>query len=154
MNDFPDTQRRASGSECLLLPAESVSAAGNFINLLYGTIHRERNVSKSNTGSETDDGSGLTESPDRPGVYRTQYDPDGPGTASDTVIQAIAEVADVDPTNTVIPLADRIDPDALNSLFADREGNAQTTFHVCGLEVLVRSDGRVRIVDDSVSDTD
>ncbi|WP_276301413.1 HalOD1 output domain-containing protein [Halorussus lipolyticus] len=111
-------------------------------------------MSKSNTGSETDDGAGLTESPDRPGVYRTKYDPDGTGTVTDTVIQAIAEVAEVDPTNTVIPLADRIDPDALNSLFADREGNAQTTFRVCGLEVLVRSDGRVRIVDDSVSDTD
>lgn len=105
-------------------------------------------------GNDVGDDSGLTESPDRPGVYRATYDPDGPGTVSDTVIRAIAEVADVDPTNTVIPLADRIDPDALNALFADREGKAQTTFRVCGLEVLVRSDGRVRIIDESVSDTD
>jgi hypothetical protein len=94
----------------------------------------------------------LTEAPDRSGVYRATYDPDGPATLSDVVIEAIAEVAGVDPTTTVIPLADRIDPDSLDALFADSEGEAQTTFRVCGLEVLVRSDGRIRIVDDSVSD--
>ncbi|WP_128475922.1 HalOD1 output domain-containing protein [Halorussus pelagicus] len=102
----------------------------------------------------TNDSSGVTEAPDRPGVYRATYDPDGSATLSDVVIEAIAEVADVDPTTTVIPIADRIDPDALDSLFADSEGKAQATFRVCGLEVLVRSDGRVRIVDEHVSDDD
>lgn len=103
-------------------------------------------------GNETNESAGLTESPDRSGVYRATYDPDGPGTVSDTVIEAIAEVAGVDPTKTVIPVADRIDPDALNALFTDDEGETQVTFKVCGLEVLVRSDGRVRIVDESVTD--
>jgi len=103
-------------------------------------------------GNDTNENLELTESPDRSGVYRATYDPDGPATLSDVVIEAIAEVADVDPTETVIPIAERIDPDALDSLFADDEGKAQTTFRVCGLELLVRSDGRVRIVDEHVSD--
>lgn len=103
-------------------------------------------------GNDTNENPGLTESPDRPGVYRARYDPNGPAALSSVVIEAIAEVADVDPTETVIPIAERIDPDALDSLFADDDGKAQTTFRVCGLEVLVRSDGRVRIVDEPVSD--
>lgn len=111
-------------------------------------------MSKSNTGNDTTDSAGPTESPDRSGIYRVTHDPDGPATVSETVIEAVAEVAGVDPTTTVIPLSDRIDPDALDALFADCEGKAQTTFRVCGLEVLVRSDGRVRIVDESVADTD
>jgi hypothetical protein len=87
-------------------------------------------------------------------VYRATYDLDGPSSVSDTVIEAVAEVAGVDPTTTIIPLSDQIDPDALDALFTDSEGKARTTFSVCGLEVLVRSDGRVRIVDESVSNTD
>jgi hypothetical protein len=105
-------------------------------------------------GDDTIASSGLTESPDRSGVYRVTHDPDGPSTVSDTVIEAVAEVADVGPTTTLIPLSDRIDPDALDTLFADSEGKAKTTFRVCGHEVLVRSDGQVRIVDESVFDTD
>jgi hypothetical protein len=103
---------------------------------------------------DTTGSSGLTESPDSPGVYRVTHDPDGPATVSDTVIEAVAEVAGVDPTTTIIPLSERIDPDALDALFAANEGAAQTTFRVCGLEVLVRSDGRVRIVDESASKTE
>lgn len=105
-------------------------------------------------GNDTIDSSVLREAPDRSGVYRVMHDPDGPTRVSDTVIEAIAEVAGVDPTKTVIPLAERIDPDALNALFNDQNGGAQVTFRVCGLEVLVQSDGRVRIVDDAVADVE
>lgn len=112
------------------------------------------NVSKTNIGNDTDDSSRLTEAPDRNGVYRTTHDPDGPATVSDTVIEAIAEVAGVDPTSTVIPLADRVDPDALDDLFADDVGDARVSFRVCGLDVFVRSDGHVRIVDESVTDVE
>ncbi|MFC4448322.1 HalOD1 output domain-containing protein [Halorussus aquaticus] len=105
-------------------------------------------------GNDISESSGLTEAPDRSGVYRATYDPEGQTTVSDTVIAAIAEVAGVDPTQTVIPLSETIDPDALDALFADCEGDAQVTFRVSGLEVLVRSDGRVRIVDESVSDAE
>lgn len=102
-------------------------------------------------GKDTTDSSGLTEAPGRTGVYRATHDPEGPATVSDTVIEAVAEVADVDPTTTLIPLADRIDPDALDTLFVDSEGDVQITFSVCGLEILVQSDGRIRIVDDSIA---
>lgn len=108
-------------------------------------------MSKSNKGNDGDDCPELTEASERSGVYRATYDPDGPARPSDVVLEAIADVAGVDPTATVIPVADRIDPDALDSLFADSEGAAQVTFRVCRLEVLVRSDGRVRIVDESVA---
>lgn len=107
-------------------------------------------MSKSDTESETADDSGLTEPGDRSGVFRAYHDPDGAGVVSDTVIEAIAEVAGVDPTKTVIPLGDCVDPDALDALFMDSGGDAQVTFRVCGLEVLVRSDGRIRILDQSV----
>lgn len=111
-------------------------------------------MSKSNTGKDATDSSGLAEAPNRSGVYRAMHDPDGPATVSDTVIEAVAAVADVDPTTTLIPLSERIDPDALDGLFVDGEGDVQLSFTVCGLEVLVRSDGRIRIVDDSVAEPD
>lgn len=107
-------------------------------------------MSKSDAGNDTTDSSGPTEETDRSGVYRASFDPDGPATVSDAVIEAIADVAGVDPTSTVIPLSESVDPDALDGLFTDSEGDAQVAFRVCGLRVLVRSDGRVRIVDDAV----
>lgn len=94
------------------------------------------------------------EASDRQGVYRTTHDPEGSATVSDTVIEAIADVAGVDPTNTVIPLSDCIDPDALDALFVDDEGETRVSFRVCGLDVFVRSDGTVRIVDESGRDDD
>ena len=115
---------------------------------------RSGNVSKSNIGNDIGDGSRLTEASDRQGVYRATHDPDGPATVSDTVIEAIAEVAGIDPTNTVIPLSERVDPDALDALFAADDGDAQVSFRVCGLDVLVRSDGNVRIVDETVGDAE
>lgn len=109
-------------------------------------------MSKSNIEIDTAGDSGLREAPERTGVYRANYDPDGATTLSNTVIEAIAEVAGVDPTRTAIPLADSIDPDALDTLFADDEGDAQVSFTVCGLEVLVWSDGEIRIVDDALTE--
>ncbi|WP_435174546.1 HalOD1 output domain-containing protein [Halorussus sp. AFM4] len=109
-------------------------------------------MSKSGTGNDTTDSSGPTEETDRSGVYRASYDPDGPATVSDAVIEAVADVAGVDPTSTVIPLSETVDPDALDALFTGCEGDAQVAFRVCGLHVLVRSDGRLRIVDDAVCD--
>lgn len=102
--------------------------------------------------TDTANSSGLREAPGRTGVYRATHDPDGPTTLSNTVIEAIAEVAGVDPTRTAIPLADSVEPDALDALFADSEGDAEVSFAVCGLEVLVRSDGEIRIVDDALTD--
>lgn len=98
------------------------------------------------------DSSRLTEGADRQGTYQTSHDPDGPATVSDTVIEAIATVAEVDPTTTVIPLSDHIDPDALDALFTDCGEDVQVRFSVCGLDVVVQSDGHVQITYDSVPD--
>ncbi|WP_132059915.1 HalOD1 output domain-containing protein [Halorussus amylolyticus] len=109
-------------------------------------------MSKSYQSGEANDDSGLTEPGETAGVYRARHDPDGPRTVSETVINSIAEVADIDPTNTVVPIGERVDADALDALFASDEGLARVTFRVCGLRVLVRSDGRIRIANESVAD--
>lgn len=109
-------------------------------------------MSQSHRRNGTNDESGLTEACDEPGMYRAHHDPDGPRSVSETVIEAIAEIAGVDPTNTVVPIGERIDPDALDALFTNDEGATCVTFRVCGLAVLVRSDGRIRISNESVTD--
>lgn len=109
-------------------------------------------MSKSCERNETNDDSGLTEACDEPGMYRARHDPDGSLTVSQTVIEAIAEVAGIDPTNTVVPIGERVDPDALDALFTNDEGATRVTIRVCGLVVLVRSDGRIRISNESVAD--
>lgn len=109
-------------------------------------------MSKSYRGNETTDGSGLIEACEEQGVYRARHDPDGPLALSETVIEAVAEVAGIDPTQTVVPLGERIDSDALDALFTASEGQASVSFEVCGLAVVVWSDGRIRISNRSVSD--
>lgn len=109
-------------------------------------------MSKSDIKTEAAERAGPREAPERTGVYRVTHDFGGPTTMSNTVIEAIAEVAEVDPTETVIPLADSIEPDALDALFVDDDGDVQVSFTVCGLEVLVWSDGEVRIVDDALAE--
>lgn len=109
-------------------------------------------MSKSYRRNETTDDSRVTEACDEAGVYRARHDPEGPLTVSETVIEAIAEVADIDPTNTVVPIGERIDSEALDALFTNDEGATRVTFRVCGLVVLVRSDGRIRISNESVAD--
>lgn len=80
-------------------------------------------------------------------TYHAYHDPAGSATPSETVIEAIADIADVDPTTTVIPLAEVADPDALDALFENRDANpdACVVLYLCGLEVVVYADGHVRI---------
>ncbi len=92
-----------------------------------------------------DDDSGFVEAADEPGVYYAHHDPDGPLTVSGTVVRAVAEIAGVDPMTTKIPLDESVDPDALDELFATASSEASVRFDVCGLDVVVRSDGTVRI---------
>lgn len=106
-------------------------------------------MSKSHWGDDSE----FVEAGDEPGVYYAHHDPDGPLTFSGTVIRAVAEIAGVDPTNTKIPIDDSIEPDAPDRLFAESSGEVSVTFDVCGLAVVVWSDGVVRISNGSVSDT-
>jgi len=107
-------------------------------------------MSKSHWG---DDDPGFVEAADEPGVYYAYYDPDGLRSVSGTVIRAVAEIAGVDPTTTRIPIEDSVDPDALDELFAASSGEASVRFEICGLGVVVRSDGTVRISNDGVSES-
>jgi len=105
-------------------------------------------MSKSHWG---DDEPGFVEAAEEPGVYYAHHDTDGARTVSGTVIRAVAEIAGVDPTTTKIPLEDRVDPEALDELFAGSAGEASVRFELCGLAVVVRSDGTVRISNDGVA---
>ncbi|WP_158056618.1 HalOD1 output domain-containing protein [Halorussus halophilus] len=80
-------------------------------------------------------------------AYHAYHDPAGSATLSETVIEAIADIADVDPTTTLIPLAEAVDPDSLDTLFENREANPNScvVFYLCGLEVATYADGHVRI---------
>jgi hypothetical protein len=96
---------------------------------------------------------GAVEAADEPGVYYARHDPEGPSTVSGTVIRAVAEIAGVDPKTTKIPIDDSVDPDALDELFASSSDDASVRFEICGLAVVVRSDGTVRISNDGVSES-
>ncbi|WP_435179672.1 HalOD1 output domain-containing protein [Halorussus sp. AFM4] len=81
---------------------------------------------------------------------RTAADRDQPLSAA--VIDAVADAADVDPAELGTPLYDKIDPDALDSLFADRHdgaprGSGHVVFDLLGYEVTVYSDGYVVVRD-------
>ncbi|TMT86500.1 hypothetical protein E2L06_07755 [Haloterrigena sp. H1] len=65
------------------------------------------------------------------------------------VIEAVAEADDVDPTSMTPPLADVVDPDALNELIDHGSDDADRTFEVRfsyrGHEVVVTDDGDVEV---------
>ena len=66
---------------------------------------------------------------------------------STTVVRAVTEVADCDLLTGDCVLYDVVDPDALNRLFADRDGDGEPTqtgrvvFELRGCRVEVRADG-------------
>lgn len=106
-------------------------------------------VSKSDTNDDADDVSKLTDVRGQKETYHVRHDPSTGRTLSETVIEAIADVAGVDPTTTIIPLSDQVDPDALDALFDGREArsdySSRVVLYLCGLEVVVHGDGHVRI---------
>ncbi|RZV10416.1 hypothetical protein BDK88_1574 [Natrinema hispanicum] len=65
------------------------------------------------------------------------------------IIERIAEADGVDPTSMTPPLADVVDPDALNELIDHGSDDADRTFevrfHYCGHEVVVTDDGDVAL---------
>jgi len=65
------------------------------------------------------------------------------------IIETVAEADDVDPTSMTPPLADVIDPDALNELVEHGTDDSDRTFEVRfsyrGYEVVVTDDGDVEL---------
>ncbi|WP_254525656.1 HalOD1 output domain-containing protein [Natrinema caseinilyticum] len=70
-------------------------------------------------------------------------------TAVEQVIRTIADDDDVDPVSISPPLADVIDPDALNELVdhgsRNPDGNLEVEFAYRGHDVVVTSDGTVEL---------
>ena len=70
-------------------------------------------------------------------------------TAVQRVIETVADADDVDPVSMTPPVADVIDPDALNELIDHGSADADRTFEVRfsyrGHEVVVTADGDVEL---------
>lgn len=72
--------------------------------------------------------------------------------ASETVIDAVAAIRDLDPTTTRIPLDECVDPDALDAIFRDTHGgvrrrNGHVAFTLFDLDVFVHANGHVFVRD-------
>ncbi|WP_226013082.1 HalOD1 output domain-containing protein [Halomicrobium salinisoli] len=72
---------------------------------------------------------------------------DGGGPIAD-VLWAVAEAEDRDPTE-LPPLGDAIDPDAFERLLSESSTLVRVSFEYAGHVIEARSDGTVRIRDDS-----
>jgi len=83
-------------------------------------------------------------------VVDAKYEFENGVSVTETIIWALADAADVDPT-TLPPLYDYVDPDALNAMFDRRDeltdDNALLSFQVDTWNVFVSSDGRIRVCD-------
>lgn len=82
--------------------------------------------------------------------YYSYHDPDGDARLTTTLVHALADVMGVDVTDTGFVLADHIDPDALDTLFADpvdERGNplGHVAFAVDSYRVTIYSDGTIVI---------
>lgn len=79
----------------------------------------------------------------------TPYSPRNDRTAVEQVIRTIAAANDVDPVSISPPIADVIDPDALNKLVKHGSYNSDVTLEVeftyQGHDVVVTSDGEVEL---------
>lgn len=79
----------------------------------------------------------------RPPLARTRVGADD--RPSDAVVAAVAAVTDRDPLS-LPPLADAIDPDALDGLFATATGpGGRVAFAFAGFDVVVTGDGGVGV---------
>lgn len=90
--------------------------------------------------------------------YVTRYDSGGPSKLTTTLVHALAEFADTDVTEMEETLYDRVDPDALDQLFAPRSdgtprSEGHVTFTLAGHLVMVTSDGRIEITPREAIDT-
>lgn len=79
------------------------------------------------------------------------YEVDDNQTLSEGVVVAVTDLLDTDPA-ALDPLAESIDPDALNGLFADQfDGTPRSTgtirFSFSDHEIVVSGDGQISILD-------
>jgi hypothetical protein len=60
-----------------------------------------------------------------------------------TVVEAVADAERVEPVELPTPLADAINPDALDSLF--QNGTGRVSFDYSGYEITVEENGTVKV---------
>jgi len=60
-----------------------------------------------------------------------------------TVVEAVADAEGVDPIDLLTPLADAVDPDALDVIF--QNGTGRVSFDYSGYEVTVDAEGTVSV---------
>lgn len=80
-------------------------------------------------------------------TYRAKYHPDEPGSLVGAVIYLVS-VATGDEPETMAPLYDVVDSDALENLFRSRNGGKETAhveFQYCECSVTAVSDGEVLV---------
>jgi len=76
-------------------------------------------------------------------VHRTVES--GHGSLSVSVVEAVAEAKNVAPVDIQQPLADVVDPDALNRLFERTDGDGHVTFELADHEVTVHATGEILV---------
>ncbi len=103
------------------------------------------------TNVDSDKGKcGLTLVASNPRSYHIYHDTTTPRLLSEIIIESVAAIRDVDPTDTRMPLADIIDPDALDALFTDTyQGVKRTGGHIVftfdGFTIFAHSNGHIFI---------
>lgn len=79
------------------------------------------------------------------GGYQTSCGTEKPSTA---VVLAVAKIIGTDPL-ALPQLAETIDPDALDSIITNGDGDAQVTFGYASCDVTVTNDEEIRIITNS-----
>jgi hypothetical protein len=77
-------------------------------------------------------------------LYRARHDRVRDGPISETIVEALAAVENVEPDELGTRLYDSVDPEALDSLYgtaADRSERLRLAFTIDGYEVVVGDDG-------------
>lgn len=84
-------------------------------------------------------------------VYDQHVDFGGPAELPVTIVEAVAEVRDVDVTDLVPRIHRAVDPDALERIFRQHpdghERDGWVTFFLCGCRITVDSTGHLSIYD-------
>lgn len=77
-------------------------------------------------------------------LFRARHDRDSDGPISETIVEALAAVENVEPDELGTRLYDSFDPEALDRLYgsaAERSEELRVAFTIGGYEVLITDDG-------------
>jgi len=85
-------------------------------------------------------------------VETTHYTPDTYTSPLEAIIEAIANATDRDP-DTLPPIYDYVNPDALNAFITDHTEEGALEFAFETWTVYVRTDGRIRVYDTTQTTT-